>query len=33
MRTTNKWKSYPVESDLQTLAVSELSDAGSKPVF
>ena len=30
MRTANKWKSYPVESDLQTLAVLELSDTESK---
>ena len=30
MRTTNKWKSYPVESDLQTLGILELSDTESK---
>lgn len=30
MRTANKWKSYPVESGLQTLAVLELSDTESK---
>lgn len=30
MRTAKKWKSYPVDSDLQTLAVLELSDTEAK---
>lgn len=30
MRTANKWKSYPVESDLQTLGILELSDTEPK---